>query len=240
MARILKIPLDIVLILVGVLSVAALFLAHEDPFARDALCKWMGPYCLTSEHAKAWNKIFYDMGAGALVSLIFYVLIVRIPDYQRRLRYKKSFLHQYRIFREDCIALMLGVADRTYELGKQRELLDQAKFRAYFNEQVTTEETRWHRFLNNLDDYNLNEIVKCLEIFRGEITFVLNNVDIPSDEPFEFLKRLSTAIYGTRDKTLGYDDVKSFGGFLWSVFAGFDFVTGYRKRDIIQQMIDAI
>jgi len=43
---------------------------------------------------KAWNKIFYDLAAGALVSLNFYVLIVCIPDFQRRRRYKKSFAYQ--------------------------------------------------------------------------------------------------------------------------------------------------
>jgi hypothetical protein len=43
-----------------------------------------------------------------------------------------------------------------------------------------------------------------------------------------------------QDKTLGYDDTKSLGNFLWSLFAGFDFITGYRERDIIQDMIDAI
>ncbi len=67
-----------------------------------------------------------------------------------------------------------------------------------------------------------------------------NNVDIPSDKPFEFLKRLSTAIYQMHDKTADYEDVKSFGGFLWSIFAGIDSVNGYRKHDIIQEMIDAI
>ncbi len=40
------------------------------------------------------NKIFYDLAAGALVSLIFMPLMA-IPDYQRRRRYKKSFAHQY-------------------------------------------------------------------------------------------------------------------------------------------------
>jgi hypothetical protein len=239
LVRIIKQPLDIALIVIAVVSAAALFLAHEDPFVRDAVCAKI-KFCPTITNAKAWNKIFYDLAAGALVSLIFYVLIVRVPDYQRRRRYKKSFAHQYQNFREDCIGLMLGVADRTYEWGKQRDLLDQKKFRAYFDEWVTSDQTRWHRFLNNLDEYNLKEIVKRMEIFRGEIAFILNNVDIPSDEPFEFLKRLSTAIYSMHDKTTGYDDTKSLGGFLWGLFAGFDIITGYRERDIIQEMMEAI
>ena len=136
MARIVKRPLDIALTVIAIVSLAALFLAHEEPFARDALCS-ATKFCLTIANAKAWNKIFYDLAAGALVSLIFYVLIVRIPDRQRRKRYKRSLAHQYKNFREDCIGLMLGVADGTYEWGKQEELLDQKKFKNYFDEQVT-------------------------------------------------------------------------------------------------------
>ena len=64
MARIIKHQLDIVLILIAMVSFAALFLAHEDPFVRDAFCKWVSS-CPTIENAKAWNKIFYDLECGA-------------------------------------------------------------------------------------------------------------------------------------------------------------------------------
>ena len=81
-----------------------------------------------------------------------------------------------------------------------------------------------------------------MEIFRDELNFVLNNTDIPKDEPFEFMKRLSNAIYSMKDVTLGsgYDETKLLSRFLWSVFAGWDFITGYRKEDIVKKMIDAI
>jgi hypothetical protein len=239
MARIIKHPLDILLIVIAIVSLAGLFLAHEEPFARDALCAKIN-VCPTIPNAKAWNKIFYDLAAGALISLIFYVLIVRLPDYQKRKRYKKSLAHQYKNFREDCIGIMLSLADGTYMWGEQKELEDQKKFRAYFKEKVTPDQDRWDRFCNNLDEFHQKELVMRMEVFRDEIAFILNNVDIPSDRAFEFLKRLSAAIYSKRNTMLGYDEIKSFAGFLWGIFAGFDFVEGYRERDIIQEMIDAI
>jgi hypothetical protein len=79
-----------------------------------------------------------------------------------------------------------------------------------------------------------------MEIFRNELVFVLNNADIPKDEPFEFLKRLSAAIYSMKDISLGYDEVKSLARFLWSVFAGWDPSTGYREEDIVKKMIATI
>jgi hypothetical protein len=59
---------------------------------------------------------------------------------------------------------------------------------------VTPDQERWHQFLNNLDEFYLGRLQTLMEQFRDELIFVLNNTDIPKDEPFEFLKRLSAAI----------------------------------------------
>ena len=75
--------LDVLLALVAIVSVAAVLLSHEDPFVRIAVCNQTG-FCSTFAHAKAWYKVIYDLGIGALVSLAFYVLVVRLPEYQRR------------------------------------------------------------------------------------------------------------------------------------------------------------
>lgn len=77
--------LDLSLAIIFIVSVAMVFLAHEDPFVRIAVCAHTG-FCSTFVHAKAWYKVFYDLGIGALVSLVFYLLVVRLPDYQRRQR----------------------------------------------------------------------------------------------------------------------------------------------------------
>ena len=79
-----------------------------------------------------------------------------------------------------------------------------------------------------------------MEIFRDELGFVLNNTDIPKDKTFEFIKGLSTSIYIMKGVTLNYDDTKTLARFLWEIFSGFSFITGYREKDIIQDMIDEI
>ena len=191
-------------------------------------------------NAKAWNKIFYDLAVGALVTLLFYLLVVRLPDYQRRQRLKRSLERHYKAFREDCIESMLLVADGSCSADVPETLIEQDKFRDYFKEKVAPDRERWDEFLNKLDDYSLRELLTRMEIFRDELTFVLNNTDIPKDEPFEFMKRLSNAIYSMKDVTLGYDEIKPLARFLWSVFAGWDIITGYRKEDIVKKMIDAI
>ena len=55
------------------------------------------------------EKLFYDLAVGTLVSLFFYLLVVRLPDYERRQRLKSSLERHYEAFREDCIEIMLQV-----------------------------------------------------------------------------------------------------------------------------------
>jgi hypothetical protein len=221
------------------LSIAALLLAHEDPFVRKIVYEYTG-FRPVVPNAKAWYKISYDLAVGALITLLFYLLVVRLPDFQRRQRLKRSLDKHYKAFREDCIQIMLLVADRTYSADVPEKLMDQDKFRDYFKEKVTPDRDRWDEFLNNLDERNLRELLTRMEIFRDELAFVLNNTDIPKDEPFEFLKRLIAAIYSMKDIKLGYDELKPLAGFLWSVFAGWDWIEGYREEDIVKKMIDAI
>jgi hypothetical protein len=40
--------------------------------------------------AKPWIEISYDLAVGALITMFFYLLVVRLPDYQRRRRLSKD------------------------------------------------------------------------------------------------------------------------------------------------------
>jgi hypothetical protein len=231
--------LDFLLVIIGIVSVALVLLSHEDPFVRVAVCTHTG-FCPAFAHAKTWYKILYDLGIGALVSLAFYLLVVRLPEYQRRQRLKRSLKLHYRAFRLDCIGIMLAVADGGYTGGQSEALLDPKEFKKYFKQEVAPGTERWHQFLNNLSEFYLRQLQNLMEQLRDELMFVLNNTDIPKDEPFEFLKRLSAAMYSMKPVTLDDDEVKSLARFLWDVFAGWSFVDGYRKEDIIEKMIDAI
>jgi hypothetical protein len=236
--RVLKSPLDVALIVIAVLSLAAILLAREDSFLRDALC--LRVRCVAWSHAHAWLETFYGLGVGSFISLIFYGLVVRLPEHQKRQRINKSFARYYQEFKEDCIVTMLTVADGTFEWGLHETLVDQEKFREYFHDKVSSSQDRWDAFHNKLDDYNLQELITNMEILRGEIAFVLMSIDTPDEKPFEFLKRLSSIIVQMKNTKLDYDSTKRLGNFLWDVFAGFSLVSGYRQHDIIAEMIKAI
>jgi hypothetical protein len=234
----LKRLLNVTLAAIFALSISALLLANEDPFARKFVCVCIG---LCHHFPSAFYKIIYDLSVGSLITLFFYFLVVRLPEYERRQRLKRSLKRHYDDFKEDSIEIMLAVTDGSYCADIPTILMDQDKFKNYFTARVTTsDQDRWTDFQNNLDEYNLRRLLTCMEIFREELMFVLNNTDVSKDQPFEFLKRLSAIIYSMKTVTLGYEETKPFERFLWDVFAGFDLITGYRKEDIIKNMIAAI
>jgi hypothetical protein len=234
-----KRAIDIGLGAIFVVSAATLLLAHEDQFAREAVCAHTG-ICPSTPHAQAWNKIFYDLAVGALITVLFYYLVVRLPDHQRRQRLKRGLERHYKAFREDCIEIMLLVADGTYMAGFPETLMEPEKFKLYFKEKVRPDRDRWDEFQNKLDEHFLRDLLTRMEIFRDELIFVLNNTDIPKDEPFEFLKRLSVILYSMKHVTLSYDETKPLASFLWDVFAGWDWFKGYRTGDIVQKRIGEI
>lgn len=223
------------LVLVGL---GVMLLANEHPFARDLLCSY--GVCFRSEAAEWWNKLLYDFAAGGVITVIFYWVLVRWPEEKRRARLKRSFRAQYRAFKIACIENFLAVADGGFAANLPEELLPVEKFRAYFKERVGEGKTRWDEVANNMTDYYLAVTLSRMEILRQEIAFVMQSVDLSEDQSFDLLKRFSRAIVMQRNATNDHDAMKSFLGFFWNLFAGGDWVEGYRARDIVEEMIDAI
>jgi hypothetical protein len=241
---ILKRWIDITLGLLFVVFLAAVVLGSEDPSARIWVCERIR---LCPAHASGWRKLFYDLGVGGLTSLFFYGLLVRLPEFERRNRIKRSFRDQYRAFKWDCISTILGVVDGTHATKTVEELLDQKKFRAYFKQEVSYRHDKWMVFINELREHNLSDLLVAMEIFRGEVLYVLNNTDVANEQTLAFLKRISAAIFALQQQTSleqrttrDYDAVKQLGGFFWELLAGWNFVEGYQDEDFVEKMIRSI
>ncbi len=236
--RFAKRPLNWLLIGLAIVGVAATLLGQENNNARAALCAHIS--CAHFAYLHAWEKLAYDLGVGSIVSLFFYWLVVRLPENAKRRRIRHSFARHFREFKEDSIATMLMVADDTFEWGFHQELVDQKRFREYFQQKVAPDRDRWDEVHNKMTEYSLGELLTHLEILRGEILFTMGAVDIQDEKVLEFLKRLSATIVRMRNTTPDYDSMKSFGNFMWEVFAGFSMVSGYQKSDFFEDMIRAI
>jgi hypothetical protein len=236
--RSLKRPLNWVLAAIAVASVTAILLGQENPVFRMQLCAHVSCVRVLNSHSS--EKIAYDLGIGSAVSLFLYWLVVRMPENAKRRRIRNSFARHFREFKEDAISTMLMVTDGTFTWGFHRELVDQKKFREYFQQQVGQGEDRWDSLHNKMSEYALNELLTQLEVLRAEVTFTMAAIDIDDKKVLEFMKRLSATIVKMRETTLDYDSMKSFGNFMYEIFGGFNLVSGYQTRDFFEDMIRAI
>lgn len=229
--------LRIPLILLVAASLAVMFLANEDPLLRDTLCR--AHICFHSEYARGWNKLFYDFAAGCVIAVVFYWLLARWPEYQKRKRIKRSFRAQYRTFKLACIQNFLAVVDGGYNGALPKTLLPIDNFRNYFNQKIGDGRDRWDEVENRMSPYYLDVTLLRMEILRQEISLVLYSIDVRNDDAFELLKRLSQAMHMQQNAAIDYDSMKSFLGFFWSLFAGWSSIEGYRDRDIVEDMIES-
>jgi hypothetical protein len=183
------------------------------------------------------NTIIYGIFNGVLVSIIFYIFVIWLPDKHKKTLIKRTFTEQYQYFKEDTISILLQACETTYYSDMSEKLTDQLAFREYFTEPVNESQSRWDAVLNGLDERLMKDILVELEILMHEIRYVLDNVNIEDQEVFAFFKRLSQAVYKMKNFAMEYEDIKRLSQFLWGVLAGYSFADGYRENDIIGDMI---
>ncbi len=184
------------------------------------------------------KAIAYDLSVGFIVSAIFYWIVVYLPESNRKKIIHSGLKEQYDCFRKSCISNFL-VLSSSQNYPHRDALLDQEEFRRYFKNNNDKGESRWDAVVNGLqaNDYYLREIVYELRMLNDEIRFVRSTLNIKDIEVYEFLGRLSRAIVRMESTTQGHDDIKSFCRFLWEIFAGWNWVDGYSKANIIQEML---
>ena len=194
--------------------------------------------CLILSVVTAPNNDYFALvnsfSVGFVISVIFYFIVVYLPESQRKARIYRSMELQYRVFKESCISTFL-ILSNSQEYKYRENLLNQEEFRRYFKNNNDRNENRWDAVANEIqgNEYYLNEIIYELKMLNEEIKFIRSSVDIHDEEAFLFLKRLSHMIHRMESTKPDYDDIKSFCGFFWSLFTGWSFIQGYRKADIV-------
>lgn len=186
------------------------------------------------------NQVIFDLTSGIIVSLLIYVLVVKVPERTKRKHVKRNLQRQYDSFKRACIYEFLWCLGGGANVDLVEQLKDRERFRTFFQERVSPSQERWHVVLNNLDEHKIKRLIVELEILRDEVNYALNTIDIDDPEAFAFLKRLAEILYRNRSWTPEYDDVKELSGFMWSVHTGWSIMEGYTGRDIIGDMIKVL
>ena len=186
------------------------------------------------------NTIAFNLAVGYLVSALFWLLVVFLPERSRQRLLRENLNRAYQHFKESVLQILLWSSIGTHDSLLPKELCDHRKFIEYFSAGGSA---RWYAVLNGLQGSELrrHELVLELEVFSDEVAYVLNNVNIQDERVHRLFKVLKENIYRlNHSKVDTYDYVKDLGRFLWEVFARWNFVDGQQEADVIQQTIDRL
>ncbi|MDD2785608.1 MAG: hypothetical protein PHS79_01790 [Patescibacteria group bacterium] len=183
---------------------------------------------------------FYGIALGTIAAGIFYLFQVFIPEKRRQKIVRENFKLNYTLFKKDSIAIFLSALGSSYDSELPKMLSDLEEFKKYFKADFKEGQDRWHGVVNGLNKNLLQDLLVQFEILSQEIDFFLNNVVLHDEEVFAFLKRLKITINGLKNTSLDYDEMKTLSHFLWELFAGWSYVTGYRKSDIFEEMFSKV
>lgn len=229
--------LDSILGLISTVSVALMLKSSCDPIVSLLSGTWLEQALLQFETG---NQIVFDVSVGIVVSIFFYVLVVRVPEAEKRRRLRTALRTQYQMLKKACIMNFLFACNGSADMSLVEKLTDRKEFKVYFDEAVSESQDRWHAVLNGLDEQRMQDILLELEVFRHEVEYVLSSVDVGSDEAFAFLKQLTQVLYRSKAWTHTYDHVKQLAQFMWAIHTGWSLIYGYTDRDAIAEMIEAV
>ena len=227
-------------LILWVLSIASIILilkTSDEPILAIFKGTWAD---LFFQPFDVGNLIIFNLSIGFFISVIFYLLVVWFPNRQRKNLIKRNFEEQYKMFKRDTIKMFLSILGLSYDHDLPSKLSDVKEFRIYFQEDYCDSQNRWDGVLNGLNRYHLRDLLVVLEIFRNEVAYVLNNIEINDPEVFSFLKRLSQAVYSLKNSSFNDDEIKEFSHFIWQLFGGFSFAEGCKDHDIVKIMIKKI
>lgn len=184
----------------------------------------------------------YAVSISIIAACIFYLFQVYIPEKRKREIIKANFENTYYDFKRSCISIFLSTQGASYDSQLPEKLLILEEFKVYFKEKKGCPENqdRWDVLLNGLEKDNLQQLLVEFEILSNEIDYILNNIAMHDEEVFLFLKRFKIIIYSLKDTTDDYDDIKRLSQFLWELFTGWSFVSGYREEDFFKKMMSRI
>jgi hypothetical protein len=198
-----------------------------------------------------WSGEFYSVASsfliGALISFLFYFLVVYIPERKRRRIIKENLRKFYAGVKQDIMYQVIfasqkgGRADLSADSETVERLLTIDGFKAAFAVDREGDEG-FYAFRNYIgnDGPEYREIILNLQLLSKQIEYALHNYKILDEKIFEFFKRLDALLFRLERIGPGYDEEKHLSRFIYEIFGGFSWVEGYRGYDIVDRMIEDI
>ena len=229
--------INISLAVLAIVAALVMFASSGEPVIPVLRDTSLGSWLQSLGHT---NTIAFNLAVGYLVSGIFWLLVVYLPDQARRSVLRDNLSRSYQRFKESALQILLWCSIGTHDSRLPEELCDHRRFKEFFE---ADKSARWYAAMNGLQgsEIRMHELVLELEIFADELAYILNNSNIQDAKVHRLFKVLKENIYRlNRSRDYTDDQVKYVGRFLWEVLARWSFVDGQRDNDIIQETIELL
>lgn len=194
-----------------------------------------------------WADVFAvsaNLLTGALVSFLFYYLVVRLPEDRKKAVVKANLQRLYRDIKKDMLRAVVqaSIKGGRYDLVPSKEVLDglmtPAGFKAAFDRGDEADEG-FYAFANQMHDETseFRDIVLGLQMLSKQIEYVLHNYPVEDQRAFNFFKRLELILLRLQASGPGYDEAKALCRFIWDVYAGWNYIDGDIGFDQIEKSI---
>jgi len=198
-----------------------------------------------------WWPDFYAIASGlligALVSFLFYFLVVFLPEHRKRKIIKSNLKRLYNNIKEDILYQIIFASQKggRTDLHADRDTLDRLMtiegFKKAFEGGREGHEG-FYAFRNyigaNVPEYR--EINISLQILVKQIDYILHNYPIHDKKLFNFFKNIEMYLMRLEKIGPGHEEEKDLSRFIWEIFGGFNWIEGSRGHDIVEKMIDRI
>lgn len=210
-------------------------------FALNAVHYYALARCISFANASLWvdiRSLANSILINLLAAYLFFLLIVHFPIIRQRQIIGNNLRNRYLDFKTTIISHLLSIAEDSYSPDLVARLCNIKEFRSYFKKDNSA---KWNLIANSLNhsESQVDEILVELAIFRKEIAFVLNKVEIRDEQILAFFKIFSSIMY-KQERRRPDDDIKPLMQFMWQLFAGWSWMEGYAEKDVVQILIDKI
>lgn len=229
---------DIKLAVIFAIAVITAGLSAPDSPFRKTLCA-SSQVCVKSSHFEFWNTIAYNIGSGALLSIVIFYLLSRIPNLRAQAESRRSLQRSFRVFKLRCIDIFVVISGSPQSWSYE-DLLDTEKFKIAFETEKKPKHIYWYDVANGLNKYYLETLSLHLEELREEIKRQTDRIDIYSEKDKIQLEAFARHLRLIQTSSDDYDSVKSLCGSLWTIFTSWDLVEGYSESDRLQKLIDSL
>lgn len=215
---------NLIVIGLGFIAIVTMLKSSDEPCLFDG--------CVYLAQFEVGNSIIFTLSSGFLVSLIFWLLAIVLPQKEKRELWKAKLIDDYNVFRK----FSQKVVFKALSIDNHQSLpMSGLEFKEFLNQ-----ENRWNLFRSELqsDKQLRRQVIAEMEKLQSGFDYAFSIHDFESKESLQFFEDLKGQINWLKGiDDIEYEQDKYLSDFLYEVACWFTTATGQFNYDPIEARI---